>query len=369
MVAILPAVGAVCAAVLLHLLLALRDLRREQAEIRSTLAGVPGSPSADLATPLVPAVQTLCARLVDAERVMRAQEAAARDTQVSIAGRTRTTTAFLAGVRVLARQLAESSQAISSGSRSLATAADLRLAEINGVHAAARDAARECAAIAVRAGDLDRSISAIEQRIVHSTQVVQSAAVEATGSSRRSEALVAIAGEISDVAGTISGIASQTNLLALNASIEAARAGEFGRGFGVVALEVKQLAQLTASATDEIASRIGHVQAVSGDSVSLFRNFVENIETIRRVTRSTADEIIAQRLAVGDVSQSASRAARESAMVSEETGEVAKLARDSLAACASFIDLAEALSRQSTELTERLEGYIGDMRGLGAQVT
>ncbi len=66
--------------------------------------------------------------------------------------------------------------------------------------------------------------------------------------------------EIGDVIKVITSIAEQTNLLALNATIEAARAGEAGKGFAVVASEVKELAQETAKATEDIARRVEAIQ-------------------------------------------------------------------------------------------------------------
>ncbi len=71
------------------------------------------------------------------------------------------------------------------------------------------------------------------------------------------------AARIGDFIGLISNIASQTNLLALNATIEAARAGDAGKGFSVVASEVKELASQTAKATDEIESQISAIQATT----------------------------------------------------------------------------------------------------------
>ncbi|GEM_PF-1310357 len=122
--------------------------------------------------------------------------------------------------------------------------------------------------------------------------------------------------EVGKVVDLIKGIAAQTNLLALNATIEAASAGEAGKGFAVVAGEVKVLAKQTASATEEIRTRVGEIQESTGQAVAAIGAIVGVIDEIKGISTGIAAAVEAQTRTTGGISTSIVQAARNAGEVS-----------------------------------------------------
>ena len=140
--------------------------------------------------------------------------------------------------------------------------------------------------------------------------------------------LGASSAEIGEVIKLISAIAQQTNLLALNATIEAARAGAAGKGSAVVANEVKELAEQTAKATEDIGGKIAAIQNDTQSAVSAIAGIGEVIGKINEISGTIATAVEEQHATTGEMSRNLTQAAEGSRVIAENISGVAQAAQN-----------------------------------------
>jgi methyl-accepting chemotaxis protein len=197
---------------------------------------------------------------------------------------------------------------------------------------------------------LSASINDISRQVTHAANIASRAVDMARQTDDTVQGLSKTASRIGEVVGLINDIASQTNLLALNATIEAARAGQAGRGFEVVASEVKSLAGQTAKATEEISEQITAVQRVAMEAIEAIKGIGGIIGEVNEVASAIAAAVEQQGAATLEITRSTQQAAQGTKAVSDNIEGVSVGADAAGAAALNVKSAAGVLGSQAQQL-------------------
>jgi methyl-accepting chemotaxis protein len=205
---------------------------------------------------------------------------------------------------------------------------------------------------------MSKSILEIDHQLAQATNLVSDAVVEAETTNKEIAVLADAAQKIGDVIKLIQNIAQQTNLLALNATIEAARAGEAGRGFSVVASEVKALSVQTAKATDEIAGQIQAVQTSSKSAVNAIQRITKQMKDINEHTASIAASVGQQSAVTNEISQNVTSAAKGAKVVTAVLDQVANAVTKTGNSAGTVFAASQSVQDAAQALQARIEDFL-----------
>ena len=243
----------------------------------------------------------------------------------------------------------------------LSTASSDTSARASGAVEALHHATTSIVAVAKSAGELSSSIGDIDRELRGAATLVQTAVVEARAMNDEIAALADSTREIGAVVELIRSIAGQTNLLALNATIEAARAGESGRGFSVVATEVKSLSVQTAKATEQIAGQIAAVQTGMAAAVQAIGRNTELMQEIDRCTETISAAIAEQSAATGEIAHNIAGATAETTRITTALSGVDGAATETRSSAQTVLASSESVESAATQLRERVGRFLAEV--------
>lgn len=269
---------------------------------------------------------------------------------------------FEAQVNTVVLSISSTASELEASANALARSAENTTMEASTVASAATQTSTTIHGLAAAGEELSGTAAEISRILSSATDASAGAVASVRNTDQSVQSLVSAAGKIDQVIDLIRGLAEQTNLLALNATIEAARAGEAGRGFAVVASEVKELANQTAKATNDIADMVAEIQRATEQTVGSIQQIDQSIGLIDRATGEIAGSIGEQERATREIAANVQQAAGGTDEVTRSITQVSTAANDTAAATSQVHGAASDLARQAAMMRREVESFLAAVR-------
>ncbi len=216
--------------------------------------------------------------------------------------------------------------------------------------------------VASASEELSATIREIASQVTVSSNIANEAVEKAEEANNVISSLEDNSDKIGEVVELIKDIAEQTNLLALNATIEAARAGEAGKGFAVVASEVKALASETAKATEEIEAQVAATQDATSQTVAAINQVSETIGQMNEISTGIAAAMEEQSIAMQEIVRSTQGAADSTNKVSEVAIGVKKASEKTKVAANDLSQATSEINKKAVSLSNEVEVFLANIK-------
>ncbi|MXN66237.1 HAMP domain-containing protein [Stappia sp. GBMRC 2046] len=234
--------------------------------------------------------------------------------------------------------------------------------------AGAEQASVNMQSVSASAEELTGAIAEINRQMSGSAEAAASAVDRSRRMNAEIEGLSAASLKIGEVVRLIGDIAEQTNLLALNATIEAARAGEAGRGFAIVAQEVKALSGQTAAATEDIGRQIADLQEATSRAVAANGDISDTIQQLSEIATAIASAVEEQSVATGEIARNVEQGAAGTRDVASGMERLKQATDETRQVAASVQSAAGVLSdqeRRLLDMREELSAFVAEATRVG----
>ena len=225
----------------------------------------------------------------------------------------------------------------------------------------ADEAAKNVTSVTAAAEKLSATMREISSQTDKTSALASGAEQSMNSTNQDVDLLINSTQKVGDVVNIIRDIAEQTNLLALNATIEAARAGEAGKGFAVVASEVKQLSSQTAKATDEIAVQVQDIQSSTDNTANSVGSFSESVSGVKDISVSVNTSISQQLEVTQEINQNLNIAASCSQTTSENILDVSNALKVTNEEVSNIKSQAGNLSQISERLSAAVREFMNNL--------